>query len=91
MTWIGEVKDTYNLIQRSNHQLYFYAKVIGQGQKHWTANEHKLIHKLHWLTLKEAREWFLRLPDQGISQLIKQRECPVVEWMIQYKQLVQNK
>jgi 8-oxo-dGTP pyrophosphatase MutT (NUDIX family) len=88
---IGEVNDAYNLIQRSNHQFYFYAKVIGQGQKHWTPQEHSLIHQLHWLTLEDAKAWYTRLPDQGISQLIKQREQPCIEWMIQYKQSLTNK
>jgi 8-oxo-dGTP pyrophosphatase MutT (NUDIX family) len=88
---IGEVNDAYNLIQRSNHQFYFYAKVIGRGQKHWTPQEHSLIHQLHWLTLEDAKAWYTRLPDQGISQLIKQRERPCIEWMIQYKQSLPNK
>jgi 8-oxo-dGTP diphosphatase len=88
---IGEVKDAYNLIQRQNHQFYYYAKVVGQGQKLWTAREHQLIHQLHWLTLADAQAWYSRLPDQGISQLIKQRELPCINWMIQYKQSIQNK
>lgn len=88
---IGEVNDAYNLIQRHNHQYFFYALVIGQGQKRWTAQEHTLIQQLHWLSLEEAKAWYTRLPDQGISQLIKQRELPVIEWMIQYKQSIQNK
>lgn len=88
---IGEVNDAYNLIQRHNHQYFFYALVIGQGQKRWTAQEHTLIQQLHWLSLEEAKAWYIRLPDQGISQLIKQREQPVIEWMIQYKQSIQNK
>ena len=88
---IGEVKDAYNLIHRSNHQYYFYAKVIGKGKQHWTPQEHTLIHQLHWLTLEDAKAWYSRLPDQGISQLIKQRELPAIEWMIAYKQSIHKK
>ena len=88
---IGEVKDAYHLIQRENHQYFFYAKVIGQGKKHWTPQEHMLIHQLHWLSLPDAKAWYSRLPDTGISQLIKQRELPMIEWMIQYKQSIQKK
>ena len=88
---IGEVKDAYNLIHRSNHQSYFYAKVIGKGKQRWTPQEHTLIHQLHWLTLEDAKAWYRRLPDQGISQLIKQRELPAIEWMIAYKQSIQKK
>ena len=87
---IGEVKDAYNLIQRSNHQYYFYAKVIGEGKQHRTPQEHTLIHQLHWLTLEDAKAWYMRLPDQGISQLIKQRELPIIEWMIQYQQSIKK-
>ena len=89
--FMGVVKDAYNLIQRSNHQYFFYAKVVGQGKKHWTPQEHTLIHQLHWLTLQEAKAWYTRLPAQGISQLIKQRELPFIEWLIQYKQSIQKK
>ena len=88
---IGEVKDAYNLIQRSNHQYYFYAKVIGEGKQHRTPQEHTLIHQLHWLSLEDAKAWSMRLPDQGIGQLIKQRELPIIEWMIAYKQSLQKK
>ena len=88
---MGEVHDAYNLIQRHNHQFYFYVKVIAQGQQHWTAREHELIHQLRWLTLEEANAWYSLLPNQGISQLIKQREQPFIQWLIQYKQSFQNK
>ena len=88
---IGEIKDAYNLIQRSNHQYYFYAKVIGDGKKHWTPQEHTLIHRLHWLSLQDALAWYQRLANQGIAQLIKQREQPIIDWMIAYKQSIQKK
>jgi 8-oxo-dGTP diphosphatase len=81
ITKIGLIQDTYHLIQRENHNHYFLMHVHGQGQQQWTAQEHHLIHQLLWLTLDEARAWYNRLPNQGIAQLIKQRELPVLDWV----------
>jgi hypothetical protein len=44
-----------------------------------------MIHRLHWLTLAEAKAWYMRLGKTGISQLIQQRELPIVEWLIAYQ------
>ena len=84
ITKIGLIEDGYNLIQRKNLNHYFFVKVTGEGQRHWTPQEHTLIHALHWLTLEEAKAWYERLPNHGISQLIKQRELPVIQWLITY-------
>ena len=83
---IGVVEDAYNLIQRKNLNHYFYLQVIGEGKLHRTPQEKTLIHKLKWLSLQEAKTWYQRLPNQGIGQLIKQRELPILEWMIAWFQ-----
>lgn len=88
---IGMVKDAYHLIHRENHNYYFFLKVTGVGQKQWTPQEHRLIHALHWLTLQEAFTWYERLPNQGIAQLIKQRELPVIQWLIHWFHEAKNK
>ena len=88
---IGIVKDAYHLIQRENLNYYFFLKVTGVGQRQWTLQEHRLIHALHWLTLQEAFTWYERLPNQGIAQLIKQRELPVIQWLIQSLNEAKNK
>ncbi|MFZ9139695.1 MAG: NUDIX domain-containing protein [Bacilli bacterium] len=81
---IGVIEDAYHLIQRKNINHYFYLRVIGNGHQHRTLQEKTLIHDLKWLTLEEALMWYRRLPDEGIAQLIKQREVPVIEWMIDW-------
>ena len=85
ITPIGIIEDDYNLIQRHNQNHYFYLKVTGKGQLHFTEQEVKMIHRLHWLTLAEAKAWYMRLGKTGISQLIQQRELPIVEWLISYQ------
>ncbi len=81
---IGVIEDSYHLIQRKNLNHYFYLKVIGVGHIRYTLQEKTLIHGLKWLSLADAKAWYLRLPNQGIAQLIKQRELPVIEWMIDW-------
>jgi 8-oxo-dGTP pyrophosphatase MutT (NUDIX family) len=83
---IGVIEDAYHLIQRKNLNHYFYLKVKGVGQIRHTLQEKTLIHDLKWLSLFEAKAWYQRLPNQGIAQLIKQRELPVIEWMIEWFQ-----
>jgi len=86
VTKIGVVEDAYHLIQRQNISHYYYCRVIGQGKLKRTAQEMTLIHGLQWLSLNEAKAWYERLPDTGIAQLIKQRELPILNWLITYKQ-----
>ncbi|MEY3692075.1 MAG: hypothetical protein RLZZ388_246 [Bacillota bacterium] len=81
---IGVIEDAYHLIQRKNLNHYFYLKVIGVGHIRYTVQEKNLIHGLKWLSLADAKAWYQRLPNQGIAQLIKQRELPVIEWMIDW-------
>jgi 8-oxo-dGTP pyrophosphatase MutT (NUDIX family) len=82
---IGLIEDDYNLIQRHNQNYYFYVKVTGRGQLHQTEQERKMIQQLHWLSLQDAKAWYGRLSQTGISQLIQQRELPIVEWLITYR------
>jgi 8-oxo-dGTP pyrophosphatase MutT (NUDIX family) len=84
---IGLIEDDYHLIQRHNLNHYFYLRVIGKGEKHWTEEEKRLIHQQVWLSLDEALAWYHRLPDVGIAQLIKQRELPVLQWLKRYLNL----
>jgi 8-oxo-dGTP diphosphatase len=91
ITKIGIVEDFYNLIQRQNLNHYFYLKVTGNGLKQWTAQEHVLIRKQLWLTLDEAIRWYRQLPSTGISQLVKQRELPVLNWLKGYLNSAQIK
>lgn len=81
---IGVIEDAYHLIQRKNLNHYFYLKVIGVGRIRYTVQEKNLIHGLKWLSLADAKAWYQRLPNQGIAQLIKQRELPVIDWMIDW-------
>lgn len=83
---IAVIEDAYHLIRRKNLNHYFYLKVKGVGQIRHTLQEKTLIHGLKWLSLQEAKAWYQRLPNQGIAQLIKQRELPVIEWMIEWFQ-----
>jgi 8-oxo-dGTP pyrophosphatase MutT (NUDIX family) len=85
ITKIGVIEDTYNLILRKNISHYFYCRVTGIGQLKHTDQEKTLIQGLHWLTLDQAYAWYKRLPDHGIAQLIKQRELPILTWLITYK------
>ncbi len=81
---IGVIEDAYHLIQRKNLNHYFYLKVKGVGRIRHTLQEKTLIHALKWLSLEEAKAWYQRLPNQGIAQLIKQRELPIIEWLMDW-------
>jgi hypothetical protein len=47
-----------------------------------------MIQGIVWLPIDEAIKRYQQLPDKGISQLIKQRELPVLLWV---KSWLENK
>jgi 8-oxo-dGTP diphosphatase len=81
ITYIGQINDDYNLIHRHNEQYFYVLKTTKEIGKRWTEQEKTMIQEIVWLSIDEAIDRYQQLPNEGISQLIKQRELPVLLWV----------
>jgi 8-oxo-dGTP pyrophosphatase MutT (NUDIX family) len=77
---LGEVDDFYNLIKRENHNRFFLCEREGAFQGvHFVSQGDLIITKTLWLPIREVLALYEKMPNQGVSALVKQREVPVWE------------
>ena len=86
VSFLGMVEDDYHLIQRHNVQYFFLVKATVKTASSWTPLEQKMIHAIEWITLEDAQVRYQQLPDRGIAKLIKQRELPFIESLLNQRQ-----
>ena len=76
---LGVVKDSYNLISRSNENHYFLAKVISFGQNNLVSSGDFLIKETKFYPPEKAIELMENQEDSGVSILVKRRELPFLK------------
>lgn len=85
---IGKVIDFYNLLERENHNYYYLLRATNYVGTSHTQNENRLINKIIWIPFKEAITLVSNHQSEGIAQLLKARELPV---LIEAKRLYELK
>ncbi|MGM9857977.1 MAG: NUDIX domain-containing protein [Bacilli bacterium] len=75
---IGWVKDFYNLIHRENHSYYFLLKVIEKETQHLEEYEKTMFKEIVWVSIEDAISLYKKMPNYGVSKLVKQRELPIL-------------
>ena len=77
---LGEVDDFYNLIKRQNHNHYYLCQREGDylGVDYVSEGD-LIIAKTLWLPIPEVLALYEKMPNEGVSALVKQREVPIWE------------
>ena len=75
---LGEVDDYYNLIHRENINRFFLAKRGEKCPLHLVSEGDSLIKRTDWIDVSEAISRYLKMPENGVSMLVKARELPIL-------------
>ena len=91
ISFLGEVDDYYNLINRHNINNYFLCKKISVGDNHLTKEEANIFH-LTTLKIKydDAVKEYERCAVNGLGRLIKNRELPILKEAYKILQTMDN-
>lgn len=76
---LGVVKDSYNLISRSNENHYFLARVASSGEKHLVSKGDMYIKDTKFYAPDMAIKLMESQDDSGVSVLVKRRELPFLK------------
>ena len=87
---LGLVIDNYNLIYRENYNYYYLAKVIGDGHKHETLFEQKMIKSRKFYSIDDAITKYEHMQNELVGALVRQRELPIL-YLIKNQKLLSNK
>lgn len=78
LSFLGEVDDYYNLIQRKNHNYYYLARITKKVNQHLEPDELIRINKILFVNIDEAIKLYSEMQDVLVGRLVKQRELPII-------------
>lgn len=79
ISFLGEVDDYYNLIQRENHNYYYLVRRGKKVEQHLEADEAIRINKIIWVPIDEAISLYENMQNVLVGKLVKQRELPILK------------
>ena len=79
ISFLGEVDDYYNLIQRHNHNYYYLVRRGEKVKQHLEEDEKIRINKIIWVSIDEAIALYKDMQNVLVGRLVKQRELPILE------------
>lgn len=80
VSYLGLVRDYYNLIGRKNLNHYFLARKVGTLEKHLQEDEERLFHlRKAELSYEDALKIYEKNRGQKLGFLLYQREVPVLK------------
>ncbi|MCR5079044.1 MAG: NUDIX hydrolase [Bacilli bacterium] len=77
ISFLGEVRDYYNLIKRKNVNRFYLCKAKTFVGKHFASSGDGFIQKTEFLPIEEIISLYESLPEEGIRGIIRQRELPI--------------
>lgn len=78
ISYIGQVIDFYNLINRKNINHYYLCKIKRRGNKHFASAGDQFIKETRGYEINEAISLMSNQEDTLVSKLVKQRELPIL-------------
>ena len=79
ISFLGEVDDYYNLIQRHNHNYYYLVRRLNKVSQHLEEDEKIRINKIIWVPIDEAIHLYENMQNVLVGRLVKQRELPILK------------
>ena len=79
LSFLGEVDDYYNLINRHNHNYYYLVRRGKKVKQHLEEDEKIRISKIIWVSIDEAISLYKGMQNVLVGRLVKQRELPILE------------
>ena len=79
LSFLGEVNDYYNLINRHNHNYYYLVRRGKKVKQHLEEDEKIRISKIIWVPIDEAISLYKGMQNVLVGRLVKQRELPILE------------
>lgn len=77
---LGSCEDAYNLIGRKNLNKFYLCRLKDlDAAKHLVSRGDRLIQHSEWLPLDTVLEEYAKMPDEGVSVLVKRRETPFLK------------
>lgn len=78
ISFLGEVDDYYNLIQRKNHNYYYLVRIKEKVKQHLEPDELIRINKIVFVPIDEAIRLYENMQNVLVGRLVKQRELPIL-------------
>lgn len=79
ISYLGEVDDYYNLINRHNHNYYYLVRRLEKVGQHLEEDEKIRINKIIWVNIDEAIHLYETMQNVLVGRLVKQRELPILK------------
>lgn len=79
ISFLAEVDDYYNLIQRHNHNYYYLVRRKQKVKQHLEDDEKIRISKIIWVNIDEAISLYEKMQNVLVGRLVKQRELPILK------------
>lgn len=79
ISFLGEVHDYYNLIQRKNINYFYLARIKEKCEKHLEPDELIRINKIIFVEVDEAIKLYDSMQNVLVGRIVKQREKPILE------------
>ena len=79
LSFLGEVKDYYNLIHRENINRFYLAKATEFVGKHFASSGDLIIEKTEFIPPEELLRLYKEQSDNGVAGIVKRREFPMLE------------
>lgn len=77
---LGSCEDAYNLIKRKNLNKFYLCRLKDmKAGKHLVSRGDSLIEYSEWLPIDRLLEEYARMPNNGVSILVKRRETPFLK------------
>ena len=79
ISFLGQVDDYYNLINRKNHNYYYLVRRTQKVSQHLEDDEKIRISKIIWVPIDEAIHLYETMQNVLVGRLVKQRELPILK------------
>ena len=79
ISFLGQVDDYYNLINRKNHNYYYLVRRKEKVSQHLEDDEKIRISKIIWVPIDEAIHLYETMQNVLVGRLVKQRELPILK------------
>ena len=77
---LGSCEDAYNLIGRKNLNKFYLCRLKDlKASKHLVSRGDSLIEYSEWLPIDKLLDAYAKMPDEGVSILVKRRETPFLK------------
>lgn len=79
ISFLAEVDDYYNLINRKNHNYFYLVRRKEKVEQHLEEDEKIRISKIIWVNIDEAISLYENMQNVLVGRLVKQRELPILK------------